>query len=131
MKKIILFLFLLSTQGFMAQDAVTIRKNNEIFSIAEIMPQFPGGDSAMYVFIANNISYPDSLLGKGFSGKVYVQFVVEEDGRITNVKTLRSPHDLFTKEAEKMMAKMPIWIPGTQNGKAVRTRMVLPVHFKS
>ena len=64
MKKIILFLFLLSKQGFMAQDAVTIRKNNEIFSIVEQMPQFPGGDSAMYVFIANNISYPDSLLGK-------------------------------------------------------------------
>lgn len=131
MKKIIFATFLFVSQIGFAQETVPVIAPNVVFTAVEEMPQFPGGDSAMYAFISENITYPESLKEKGMSGKVYIQFVVEEDGQITNIKVLRSPHELFTKEAESMMAKMPKWIPGVQRGKPVRVRLVLPIDFKA
>lgn len=130
MKKIILLLLVLSSQRLTAQDAITVRKNNEIFSVVDQMPQFPDGDSLLYNYLAKRIVYPDSAKQNQIQGKVFTSFIVEIDGSLSNLKTERSPHPLLSSEAIRVIMLMPNWIPGKQNGKAVRVKYVLTIYFK-
>ena len=91
---------------------------------------FPGGEFKMVEYLRDNLIYPEPAREKGIEGKVYVQFVVEEDGSITNVKIMRSVNKWLDAEAFRVIKSMPKWNPGTQNGKPVRTTMMLPINFK-
>lgn len=97
--------------------------------IAEDEPEFPGGVEAMYKFIQENIEYPQLALENNISGKVYVTFVVEEDGSITNPKVLRDIGGGCGQEALRVVKMMPKWKPGKQQGKVVRVQFNLPVKF--
>ena len=107
----------------------TIQKKEEtIFVSVEQMPEIPGGKEELFKFISNNLKYPD-MVGD-FEGRVIVQFVVEKDGSISDIKVIRSLHPEYDKEAMRVIKLMPKWLPGNQRGKAVRVSYILPIVFK-
>lgn len=106
------------------------KKNNMVYDVVEVMPQFPGGQIAMLKYIMENIKYPKQIMEEGIQGRVTVSFIVEKDGRVSNVRLLRSVQPSLDKEAIRVVKSMPKWTPGKQNGKPVRVRFNLPVMFK-
>lgn len=104
--------------------------NSEIFIQVEQQPQFPGGDAALMKFIKENLCFPSTLAENCVQGRVTLSFIIEEDGTISDIKCMRSPHDDLTKEAIRVVKLMPKWLPGKQNGKVVRVKYVLPVTFR-
>jgi len=102
----------------------------DIFLIAEKMPEYPGGDAALSKYLAGNIVYPRIARETGISGVVYVTFIVEPDGSISNIRALREVPGGCTEEAIRVVREMTGWTPGMQRGKAVRVCMNLPVYFK-
>lgn len=115
--------------SFMTSTAQT-KKNNMVFDVVEVMPQFPGGQIAMMKYIMENMKYPEQAMKEGIQGRVTVRFIVEKDGSISDVKPVLSVHPLLNKEAVRVVESMPKWTPGKQNGKPVRVRFNLPVMFK-
>jgi protein TonB len=102
---------------------------NEVISVVEKMPEFKGGQEKLREFLAANIKYPESARVNGISGTVYITFVVEGDGEISNVKALRGLGGGLTEEAIRVVSLMPKWEPGRQNGKRVRVQFTLPLKF--
>ena len=100
----------------------------EIFQVVENMPEFPAGN--VQVWIGKNVRYPALAQENGIQGKVYIQFVIEKDGSITDVKVLRGVDASLDKEAARVISSMPKWKPGKQRGKAVRVSYTLPINFQ-
>lgn len=115
--------------SFMTSTAQT-KKNDMVFDVVEVMPQYPGGQIAMLKYIMENIKYPEQAMKEGIQGRVTVRFIVEKDGSISDVKPILSVHPLLNKEAVRVVESMPKWSPGKQNGKPVRVRFNVPVMFK-
>ena len=115
--------------SFMTSTAQT-KKNDMVFDVVEVMPQFPGGQIAMLQYIMKNMKYPEQAMKEGIQGRVAVRFIVEKDGSISDVKPILSVHPLLNKEAVRVVESMPKWTPGKHNGKPVRVRFNLPVMFK-
>ena len=115
--------------SFMTSTAQT-KKNNMVYDVVEVMPQYPGGQIAMLKYIMENIKYPKQIMEEGIQGRVTVSFIVEKDGRVSNVRLLRSVQPSLDKEAIRVVKSMPKWSPGKQKGKPVRVRFNLPVMFK-
>ncbi|MBI3135031.1 MAG: energy transducer TonB [Bacteroidetes bacterium] len=128
MKKLIA-LIVLTTTGFFGFSQTDTVKQEMIYDMPEIMPEFIGGADALDDFIKKNIKYPAEAKEKGIQGKVYVQFVVEKDGSVTNVIVRRGANALLDAEAVRVVKLMPAWKPGTMRGKKVRVRYTLPVVF--
>ena len=101
----------------------------QIFTVVESMPSFPGGDKARIRFLNENIEYPTMARESGIQGRVYVTFVVERNGMVTDVKILRGIGGGCDEEAIKVVKAMPKWIPGKQRGKPVRVQFTLPIKF--
>ena len=127
LKVVLMMLVLLFS--FMTSTAQT-KKNDMLFSVVEVMPQYPGGQIAMLKYIMENIKYPEQAMKEGIQGRVAVRFIVEKDGSISDVKPILSVHPLLNKEAVRVVESMPKWTPGKQNGKPVRVRFNVPVMFK-
>jgi TonB family protein len=104
--------------------------NDSIYNIVEQMPQFPGGDPAMFEFISKNVKYPQKAKDEGIQGRVFIQFVVEKDGSVGEVKLLRGIGGGCDEEGIRVVKSMPKWTPGQQAGKAVRVLYTLPIFFK-
>ena len=102
----------------------------EVFTIVEEMPSYPGGDAKMYEYLGKNIKYPQIARESSIQGRVFVNFVVEPDGSVSNVKVLRGIGGGCDEEAMRVVKTMPKWKPGKQRGKAVRVSYTLPVVFK-
>ena len=105
-------------------------QEQEIFQIVEEMPAYPGGEQKLMEFVAKNIKYPQIARESGIQGRVFVGFVVEPDGSVSNVKVLRGIGGGCDEEAMRVVKSMPKWKPGKQRGKAVRVSYMLPVNFK-
>ena len=101
----------------------------EVFLVVEEDPEFPGGLDALSKFIADNIKYPQLAKENNITGRVFVSFVVEKDGRVGQVKILRDIGGGCGAEAVRVVKSMPKWKPGKQRGKPVRTQFNLPVNF--
>jgi len=99
------------------------------FTIVQNMPSFPGGEAEMMKFLANNTKYPARDKEIGVSGLVIVTFVVEKDGRITNIQILKGVTESLNAEAVRVVKMMPNWEPGLQRGVPVRVQFNLPVNF--
>lgn len=99
-------------------------------AMVEQKPSFPGGESAMYKWLQDNIIYPAAASEEGVQGKVTVQFIVEKDGSITHIQVVRGKHPALDAEAARVIRKMPRWTPGRNNGQPVRVTYHLPVQFK-
>lgn len=103
-------------------------EQNKIFEVVEQQPQFPGG--SVNGWLADHIKYPVVAAENGISGRVVVQFVVERDGSVSQVKVVRGVDPSLDKEAQRVISSMPKWIPGKQNGQTVRSRFTVPVTFR-
>ena len=101
----------------------------EIFTVVESMPEFPGGMGELMKFLAKNIKYPPLAKESGIQGRVFINFVVEPTGAISNVKILRGIGGGCDEEAVRVVESMPKWKPGKQRGKNVRVSYNLPVKF--
>ena len=101
-----------------------------IFIMVEQMPEFPGGETAMYKYLAENIKYPASAKEDGIEGTVYVKFLVNSKGKISNVEVVRGIGGGCDEEAVRVVKKMPVWNPGMQQGKPVDVNYTLPVKFQ-
>lgn len=107
-----------------------IEKIEEPFITVEQAPTFAGGMSEMYKFLSKNLKYPAAAQRANVQGKVFLSFIVEKDGSITDVSTIKGIGFGCDEEAERVLKLMPKWIAGMQNGRAVRVRFTMPVVFK-
>ena len=113
-----------------AQPEPKREEENKVFDVVEQMPSYPGGMGALMSWLSQNIKYPTVAAENGISGRVTVQFVVERDGSITDVRVARGVDPYLDKEATRVVKMMPHWIPGKQNGAPVRVKYTVPVVFK-
>ena len=104
-------------------------EEEQIFTIVEDQPTFPGGDAALMQYLTNNLRYPTMAREAGIQGTVFVTFVVERDGSITDVRILRGVGGGLDEEAVRVVRNMPRWTPGRQRGQAVRVQFNLPIRF--
>ena len=102
----------------------------KVFDVVEQMPSFLGGTGALMKYLNENIHYPVVAQENGVQGRVVISFVVERDGHITDVQVARSVDPSLDKEAMRVVKSMPKWIPGKQNGSAVRVKFNVPVAFR-
>lgn len=107
-------------------------KREETYMIADESPSFVGGMAQMNQYFAKNFKYPQGAMEEGIQGKVYIKFVVEEDGTVTQVMVVRGITDCpeCDVEAVRLIKQMPKWEPGKINGKAVKCYFTVPVTFK-
>ncbi len=110
--------------------AAVVEEDNQVYNTAgiEVKPDFPGGIEKFYKFVGNNYKTPEE---EGLKGKVYVTFVVEKDGSLTDIKVLRDIGYGTGAEAIRVLKKCPKWTPGEQNGKKVRVLYSLPITIQS
>lgn len=102
-----------------------------VFVVVETMPEFPGGQQALFKYLSENVKYPVIAQENGIQGRVICQFVVNKDGAIVDIEVVRSSGDAsLDKEAVRVIKSMPKWKAGKQRGKAVRVKYTLPVNFK-
>lgn len=142
MKKLVfLILSLISFLAGQSQTIETLNKNDsishselkeEIFTVVEEQASFPGGMNAMYKFLSANLVYPPVEKEKGIQGTLFIQFVVEKDGSLSNYKTLRGIEGghALEEEAIRVLKLMPEWIPGRMKGKPVRMFYTIPFKFQ-
>ncbi len=105
-------------------------EENKVFDVVEQMPSYPGGNGALMQYLSSHIKYPVIAEENGIQGRVICTFVVERDGSITDVRIAKSVDPSLDKEAMRVVSSMPKWIPGKQNGSAVRVKYTLPVTFR-
>ena len=102
---------------------------NLTYDYAQTMPSFPGGDPALLKYLNENTEYPEISRSRGSQEKIYVSFVVEKDGSITNVKVIKGKDVHLKRESIRVIKSMPKWIPGKNMNRKVRVRQVLPIKF--
>ncbi|MBT3242791.1 MAG: energy transducer TonB [Bacteroidetes bacterium] len=122
---IAMLLFASSVSTLQAQN-----KKENVFTVVEDMPQFQGGDLDKFkTWVTKEVKYPKEAMKKGIKGKVYVSFVIDEAGKVTDVEVKKGADKLLNDEAVRAIKASPKWVPGSQRGKKVSVKMVLPVIF--
>lgn len=109
---------------------VTLKDADSIFQIVDQMPEFPGGIEALMDFVGKNVKYPEQAKEKEISGRVFIGFVIEKDGSVSNVKVLRGIGGGCDEEAVRVIKAMPKWTPGKLKGQPVRVSYQIPINFK-
>jgi TonB family protein len=99
-------------------------------NVVEQMPEFPGGQKALYKYLSDNIRYPVVARENGIEGTVYIGFVVNTDGQLSNIVVKRGVAGGCTEESVRVISSMPKWIPGKHNGEFVRVNFTMPIKFK-
>lgn len=130
MKKLLIGLLLMLPLIGLAQRGERDENNKEILTFAEQMPEFPGGEQAMYQFLSKNIRYPLDMRRQSIEAKVFATFVVDAKGRIKNIEIVNKVPKPFADETIRVLKRMPVWIPGKQGGRLVNVRYTLPVNFR-
>ena len=105
-------------------------KADNVFDEVDEMPQFPGGMASMMQYLSQNIRYPQDAREAGAQGRVIVSFIVEKDGSISNARVAKSTYSSLDEEALRVVSAMPNWMPGKQDGQAVRVKYSVPVSFR-
>ena len=103
--------------------------DDEFFMVVENMPEFPGGDLGLMKYIQKNVKYPAIAKEYNITGKVYVSFIVDKSGSVTNVKIVRGVDKNLDAEALRVVKSLPKYKPGKQRGKAVRVMFTIPINF--
>ncbi|HLP14070.1 MAG TPA: energy transducer TonB [Flavobacteriales bacterium] len=119
---------LLSSQGVCQEDV----EKEKVFDVAQIQEpaEYPGGMAAMIQFLSTNLVYPQTCVKDNIQGKVYIEFVVDKDGSVTNIRVKRPIHAELDAEAVRVVSLFPKWKPALNDGKPVKCKYVLPVNFK-
>jgi TonB family protein len=126
---LVLIFFACSSPQEKTQKATAEIAIEQVFLVVEKMPEYIGGQQAMYKFIGDNIKYPDQAKEENIEGRVFISFIVEKDGRIANVEILRGIGGGCDEEAKRVIEKMPNWTPGQQRGENVRVQYRMPIKF--
>lgn len=100
------------------------------FEQLEVKPEFPNGNEGLAKYLSENIKYPKKALKNGVSGKVFVQFVIDKTGKVTNVVAVRGVEKSLDKEAVRVIKSMPKWKPGMKDGQPVKVKYTIPINFK-
>ena len=103
--------------------------DDEFFMVVENMPEFPGGDLGLMKYIQKNVKYPPIAKQYNITGKVYVSFIVDKSGSVTNVKIVRGVDKNLDAEALRVVRSLPKYKPGKQRGKPVRVMFTIPINF--
>ncbi len=113
------------------EDEIIIEEedDDEFFMVVENMPEFPGGDLGLMKYIQKNVRYPAIAKEYNITGKVYVSFIVDKQGKVTNVKVVRGVDKNLDAEAVRVVKSLPKYKPGKQRGKAVRVMFTIPINF--
>jgi protein TonB len=112
------------------QEEVQEKEEQQVFVVVEEMPEFPGGELALRTYIAKAIVYPTVAQENGIQGKVFVTFVVNKDGSVSNAKIARGVDASLDAEALRVVSTLPKWKPGKQRGVPVRVSYTVPISFK-
>lgn len=107
-----------------------IGDEDPVYETCEVLPQFPGGNDNLFLWLAEEVRYPKEAEAKSIEGRVLVHFIVEKDGSVSSPTIMQSVDPLLDAEALRVVGKMPKWTPGKLKGKVVRVSFTLPVHFK-
>ena len=120
------------TEGFIAPEVGEVEDSDmvDVYMIVEQMPEFPGGEAELIHYISKNIHYPQAAKEKGIQGRVFVGFVIEKDGSVSNIRNLRGVDSELDAEAMRVVESMPKWKPGMHNGEFVRVSYQIPIFFK-
>jgi len=102
---------------------------DSLFYIVEKMPKYPGGDQELFKYLSENIHYPEQAKKGKVEGRVFINFVIERDGKVNQLRVAHGIGHGCDEEAARVVRNMKPWIPGTQGGKAVRVKYTLPVKF--
>lgn len=108
----------------------SVQDDNTIYTKVDKMPEFPGGQVALVKYLSKNIKYPVKYKKEKINGRVFVSFVIDKEGKVTQPKILRSLNDECDAEALRVISKMPDWIPGEKEGRKVAVQFGLPVNFE-
>jgi protein TonB len=119
-----------AVQEVVAVGDVEEEEIEEIFQIAETQPTPEGGMPKFYEYIQKNLTYPEQARRMGIEGKVFVEFIVDKSGKLTEVKALKGIGAGCDEEAVRVVKNAPNWSPGKQRGRAVKVKMVVPIFFK-
>ena len=125
-------------KGKITVGTMTTRKTSEmkpdkdgVYEMAEVSPVYPGGRDALQSYINDHIEYPQSAIDNNSEGTVDVQFVVDENGKVTDARAIGSQlNNDLQNEAVRVVSNMPKWTPGKVKGKNVKSRAVLPISYK-
>jgi TonB family protein len=104
--------------------------NDSIYGVVDELASFPGGEAAYMKWLSDHIKYPEECKAQSIQGRVMIQFVVNKDGSIPEIKVLKSPHSLLSEEAVRVVKAMPKWKPAKAEGEIVRSRFILPIMFR-
>jgi Ca-activated chloride channel family protein len=111
-------------------ESIPVQEEYEVFYVAEKMPEYTGGIDAFKKYIYDHIKLPDELQNKNIAGRIFVQFTVDSDGSVIDVKIIRGLHPLLDNEVIRVIKKSPKWKPGIQKGKPVKVSLTVPLEFK-
>lgn len=128
MKNTLFLAFLFINSILSAQENKEVAPTN---LIVETLPKFPGGNKAFSKYISNALTYPEIARIIGVDGKVIVSFVVDRDGKLVEVEPKSCVGAGCEAEAKRILEKSPVWVPGFQDGKAVRVQYTLPISFSN
>jgi len=117
------------TKNEISKGQIINDEGSDIFTVVEQMPKFPGGNKALFKFLNKNIKYPEEARKQEISGRVFVTFIVEDDGEITNIELLRGIGGGCDEEAMRVISIFPNYEPGLQRGIPVRVRFNMPIKF--
>src|SRR5690606_3192137 len=112
-----------------AKKMIDLSRQNDVYTVVEKTAAFPDGMTAFYDFLKGELTYPAEVRSAGIQGKVFVEFIIEPDGSITNVLVKKGVHPKIDEEAVRAMKLSPRWNPGTHKGVAVRQKMIIPINF--
>jgi len=110
--------------------ALLDENEEEYFIVVEDMPEFPGGDLGLMKYIQKNVKYPPDAKGHNITGKVYISFIVDKTGSVTNIKVVRGVDKSLDDEAVRVIRSLPKYKPGNQRGKPARVMFTVPINFK-
>ncbi|SHK71438.1 energy transducer TonB [Xylanibacter ruminicola] len=113
-----------------AQKTVVAQKNQQVFDVVEKMPEYPGGQAALFEYLSTNIKYPADAEKQKIEGRVLVTFVVNTDGSITDIEVVKKAFPSLDAEAVRVISGMPKWTPGEQKGQKVRVKYTVPLNFR-
>ncbi|MFA7491789.1 MAG: energy transducer TonB, partial [Mariniphaga sp.] len=111
------------------KEKFVTNNGRKVFFIVEEMPEFPGGEPALRTFLTQNIHYPDIASKHGIQGKVYVTFIVSDEGDVVNARIARGVDPVLDQEALRVVNSLPRWKPGYMRGKPVDVSYTVPINF--
>lgn len=115
--------------GFGQVEAQENKSKDGVYQKVEVMPEYPGGVDALMTEIATNVKYPEEAKTKGIQGKVYVSFVIDEQGKVTDAKIARGVEPSLDKESLRVVNELKTWKPGKEKGQVVKVAHTIPINY--